>query len=202
MRFGIVALLVVGCSDEESLTAQEEEVCFNRRDGVPVCIETYEAARQDAAENAEGVASGPPRSIANVRPWTGITWEAALEACRAKGSRLCDRDEWIDACDGGIGEAEGSLYPYGETRDPSLCNVQGGGPVAGGRFTMCLSGLGTQDQAGNVWEWTGNAPSSAAARGGSFRSSQTHACLSGDRMQRFDPLQPNEEVGFRCCRTR
>lgn len=193
-------LALLACSDDPDFAVREDEVCFERRDGQRICIEVYEASRQDADAESEGTSEATPRSTADRQPWRNVTWSAALEACRAKGKRLCDRDEWIDGCDGEVGEDVGTTYPYGNERDPALCNVTGGGPAAGGASPMCVSAFGTFDQGGNVWEWTGNTRAAAAARGGSFRSSQTHDCQSGDRTQRFDPELPNVEVGFRCCR--
>lgn len=203
MRWRWTALIFLGlasCSDDPGFSVLEDEVCFERRDGVRVCIEVFEASRQDATADAEGTSTDSPRSIAGRRPWVNVTWSAAREACAAKGKRLCERDEWIDACDGGVGETEGQAYPYGETRDTAQCNVGGGGPVAGGSFAGCASPIGTLDQGGNVWEWTGNTASAAVARGGSFRSTMSHECLSGDQFRRFMPDQPDAEVGFRCCR--
>lgn len=202
MSAPMLALLVLAaCEEDPGFAVREDEVCFERRDGVRVCIDVYEASRQDATATEEGVSDEPPRSTVARRPWVNITWSAAREACRAKGKRLCERDEWIDACDGGIGESEGQIYLYGETEDTTICNVdRPEGPVEGGSFMGCRSPLGTFDQAGNVWEWTGNRAQDGVARGGSFRSSQAHRCDSGDRLLRFPIEQPNVEVGFRCCR--
>lgn len=190
----------LGCSDDPGFVVREDEVCFERRDGRRICVETYEATRQDATDADPGTSSAPPRSTAGRLPWAEISWEAARAACRAKDKRLCERDEWIDACDGGVGEAEGTRYPYGDVRDPTICNVSGAGPIPGGQAPGCASGFGVLDMGGNLWEWTGNTPAAATARGGSFRSTRTHDCFSGDATQRFDPGLPNAEVGFRCCR--
>lgn len=198
---GASALTLLACSDDPDFAVREDEVCFERRDGQRICVEVYEASRQDASGDVEGSSEAPPRSTAGRRPWTNVTWMAAREACRAKGKRLCERDEWLDACDGGVGEDVGSTYPYGDTIDPTLCNVEGGGPIAGGTRATCVSAFGAFDMAGNVWEWTGNTTSSAVARGGSFRNSVLHSCGAGDTPpQTFRIDQPNEEVGFRCCR--
>jgi formylglycine-generating enzyme required for sulfatase activity len=151
------------------------------------------------------------RSISERVPWTDITWDAARQACMAKGLRLCERDEWIDACDGAAGEEEGTVYTYGDgidpdgdgvfEPDPSRCNVGGEGKKASGSIGNCKSSFGVFDLSGNVWEWTGNTQANARARGGGWRSSQTHRCVDGDTGTAVaDPNEESPEVGFRCCR--
>jgi formylglycine-generating enzyme required for sulfatase activity len=78
------------------------------------------------------------------------------------------------------------------------CNTGSGAVEAGGARATCLSAANTQDQSGNVWEWTGNTRGAASARGGSFRSTQTHMCSS--TLMNISPDDENVEVGFRCCR--
>ncbi len=195
-----VVVALCGCTEDGGLDVREEEICFTRRDGAGICIETYEASRRDATDTSPGVSDEPPRSFASRRPWVEITWSAARDACLAKGRRLCERDEWFDACSGAVGEGNGTRYPYGAELDEAVCNVTGTEPVAGGSFAGCVSGFGAFDLAGNVWEWTGNSEAAAVARGGGFRSSVAHECRSGDDLRRFDPRQANVEVGFRCCR--
>lgn len=190
-----------GCGADEQFASRDEEVCLTRRDGAGYCIEVYEASRRDAtATDAGSDDDAGPRSLPDRLPWTDITWEAARELCRKKGRRLCDRDEWIDACDGQVGESEGLVYTYGNDLDASRCNVGGAGVSAGGSFPVCLSPGGTLDQSGNVWEWTGNSLAVAAVRGGGWRSSQTHRCVDGDSTQIFAPTETSNDLGFRCCR--
>lgn len=199
----VLALVLVPmlCAcEEDGLLIEEDEVCFVRRDGQTVCMETYEAARFDASADGEGTSLDRPISAQGVLPWTNITWSAALAACREKGKRLCNADEWLDACDGVVGESVGTVYTYGDERDPSKCNAAGGAVVATGSFPACQSLLGLFDMSGNVWEWTGNDAETARARGGSFRSSQEHRCLGGDATMRFLLEEKSGEVGFRCCR--
>ncbi|MCK6547244.1 formylglycine-generating enzyme family protein [Myxococcota bacterium] len=196
-----IAALSTGCADDSPLETPDKEVCLTRRDGQSYCIDVYEASRRDATETSAGADdASPPRSLDGRMPWTNVTWAAAKTACASKNKRLCERDEWIDACDGIVGEAEGSRYTYGDTLEPTLCNTSGAGVGATGATRTCRSVVGTFDQSGNVWEWTGTSAPVAAARGGGYRSDVVHECKSGEGVQLFDPTQPSPEVGFRCCR--
>jgi formylglycine-generating enzyme required for sulfatase activity len=200
MRRLSAILLFVACTGEPNLDVPDREVCLTGRNDHRFCIWTYEAQKKDATPSDEGLDASEARSIPERVPWTNITWDAAREACRAKSLRLCERDEWIDACDGIAGEAEGTIYTYGDDLDASRCNVSGTGKVASGSMANCMSSVEVFDLSGNVWEWTGNTLASAKARGGGWRSSQTHRCVDGDTQQLFDPSLESAEVGFRCCR--
>lgn len=199
------ALPLAGCSeDPPQLGTPDEEVCLVRRNSqTEFCIDTYEAARKDATETDPGVdeASGPV-SLPDRLPWVNVTWAGARDACQKKGKRLCERDEWLDACDGATGEDEGTIFTYGNEIVEGRCNTDGGGVQAGGARADCKSAVETYDQSGNVREWTGNVIAAAAARGGSFRSSLTHECKSGDTTGTTEPNTPSPETGFRCCRDR
>ncbi len=202
-RVALAMILVFLACDEEppQFDIPDEEVCLTNRAGNGYCIDKYEAARLDSDSQMAGTdeVSGPV-SLAQRRPWVGITWAGAKARCESKGKRLCNRDEWIDACDGAVGEADGVRFTYGDALDRMICNTDGQGIEAGGTRGNCTSSTGTFDQSGNIWEWTGNNEPVAAARGGSFRSSLTHECTSGDTSQVFNPTSMDDEVGFRCCR--
>jgi formylglycine-generating enzyme required for sulfatase activity len=175
-------------------------VCLVRKDGVPFCIDQYEASHSDATFTHEG-ASTKPISFPGVLPWNNISWMGALTACQAAKKRLCEGDEWIQACQGD----KGTTYTYGNVRTSTTCNVSAfGHPVATGTIASCHSTIagsaGTYDQSGNVAEWTGNTVDTASARGGSYRSSQTHACT--DESIAIAPTTVSDEIGFRCCENR
>jgi formylglycine-generating enzyme required for sulfatase activity len=171
-------------------------VCLVRKDGVPFCIDQYEAAHRDATKTSVGSA---PKAISfpYVLPWNNVSWMGALAACQAAHKRLCEGDEWIQACQG----PRGYVYTYGSTLSKTKCNVmKAGHPIGTGTSTACVSGFNTYDQSGNVAEWTGNTVDTASARGGSYRSSQTHACT--DESVAISPDTVSDEIGFRCCETR
>ncbi len=47
-----------------------------------------------------------------------ISGDQAAAACAMSGKRLCSRDEWELACMG----PDGTTYPYGDVREPGVCN--------------------------------------------------------------------------------
>lgn len=206
-RLSFALVLAVGCSDEPpDLGLPDKEVCLMDRFGGEYCIDVFEAARRDSTSASPGTdETSDPVSLEARLPWVDITWEGARQKCAAKGKRLCEREEWIDACDGVVG-AGGTMFAYGDVVDATRCNTDGPPAEAGGSRTNCKASTNTFDQSGNVWEWTGNTLADAVARGGSFRNSQTHQCLSPEMPVVTEPARADGgrsvEVGFRCCRDR
>lgn len=178
---------------------------------VPVCgycIDVYEASRQDATKCSDdgcnscaspaGVDDSIATSRADVCPWTRMTRETASTACRAAGKRLCNHEEWIDACVG----PDDTEYPYGDTYEPETCNgidTYGRGNqkmLPTGLFPNCINEYGVHDISGNVWEIDDDVP--GWVHGGAYNcidSQSLHLCRYNQNFG-TDPL-PN--VGFRCC---
>jgi eukaryotic-like serine/threonine-protein kinase len=204
-RLLLLALFASACGDDPpNIGTPDKEVCLLRRDNsTQYCIELYEAARKDSTATDPGIdETSASVSQPGRMPWASVTWLGARDACQRKGKRLCERDEWIDACDGQVGEPEGTVFTYGNERVDGRCNTSGGGAQATGSKSDCKSSAGTFDQSGNLREWTGNVLGAAAARGGSWTSSMTHDCKNGDTQQIVPPEETSAEAGFRCCRDR
>jgi formylglycine-generating enzyme required for sulfatase activity len=87
--------------------------------GLRVCLDRYEASHEDATATTVGTAP-VAASRAGVLPWVqgGLPLETARAACAAADKRLCRLDEWFGACTG----ARGTVYSYGDTYDPAICN--------------------------------------------------------------------------------
>lgn len=99
--------------------------------------------------------SAPGESL----PKGDVSWNDAKKTCESQGKRLCQEKEWTFACEG----EEMRPYPYGFTRDPSLCNFEKDKLVEGKSLRdqrvskeenpMCLSPFGVHNMVGNIDEW-------------------------------------------------
>lgn len=175
------------------------------------CIDRYEASRPDATGAVAGADDSRAVSHAGVLPWTGVTIDEALEACRGPvGSprvrkRLCKQTELEFACAG----VNMDTYPYGSTYDGQACNtVDAGrasaaptGPTAtegDADFAMCFATRNETeifDLSGNVAEF---AIQNNMARlfGGSYLDAAVNAtCTSSESNQ----VRYGSHIGFRCC---
>jgi len=127
---------------------------------------------QYEAKNVGGVAT----SQALVTPWATITQTAAITACTSAGGHLITNNEWmtiarnveqVDANWSGGTVDSGGLFRGNVGLDDAL-GYNGSDPEYGtGRnakasFTLS-NGQVIWDLAGNVWEWTNNTISCAAA---------------------------------------
>jgi sulfatase modifying factor 1 len=160
----------------------------------------------------------PNRKGANPIIFANFHESAAL--CEKQGKRLCTEEEWTFACEG----EEATPYPYGYTRSPDTCAIDGrwrafneralqprdgeaamieldrlwqGGPS--GSRPGCKSVFGVYDLTGNVDEWTrsvreGERPS--ILKGGYWGPVRTR-CRPSTRSH--DESHVFYQQGFRCC---
>ncbi len=171
-------------------------------DMVPVsdlfCLDRYAASRADATEDSPGTSAAAPRSVPGVLPWeVGDDNATAAKACDAAGKRLCTPFEWELACRGPVG----TLYGYGGTYDPKVCNGLDTFGAAGvkllptGVLAGCTNGWGAFDLNGNLWEHVAEGDGSAV-RGGAYN------CLDSMSLHRCDYIPRTwtpSALGFRCC---
>jgi formylglycine-generating enzyme required for sulfatase activity len=156
-------------------------------------VREFLGRRAGPAHEAEALADHPA---------TGLTRGDAEAFCAWTADRL-DRvvrlptgDEWEAAARG----LDGRPYPWGEAFDPERCACAEAGwgwtvpvdahPAGAGPF-------GTEQQAGNVWEWVSDrdADGWGAVRGGSYLD--TGWGLRASRVQPADPERPTNTTGFR-----
>ena len=113
-------------------------------------------------------------------PKHGVSLAQARAACSARGLRLCNAKEWLRSC--------GSLFPYGRTFKPDLCNTGATGVLKAGQKKGCRSRWGVYDLSGNVSEWVDE----GVAMGGTAKAVEGHATCPA--RSGGGPL-----TGFRCC---
>lgn len=167
-------------------------------------IDTFEASVHG------GVAESARREI----PALHVSWFEAKAACERAGRRMCREEEWVSACQGARaiddnhnGEfaddmIEGTAYPYGDLHEPNRCwdgrvgdNFR---PVYTGELPGCVTAAGVYDLTGNVEEWVGETPETAALLGGAWDTSDDHArCYR--RNDTFGAGYSSPRTGFRCC---
>ena len=175
------------------------------------CIDAFEASRPDATSTSTGSDESMAVSVGGVTPWKVYSLEEAEAACQAAGKRLCEPEEWYQACTG----PEEYTYTYGDTYVADACNgidthcecddgehyegcySECGGAyymVATGSMSDCTNGYGVYDMSGNLWEYVAGAADDEV-RGGAYNcgdSAATHQCG-------FELTWTPSARGFRCC---
>lgn len=150
-----------------------------------------------------------PRGKA-LHPVVGVTWQDALDYAAWARKRLPSEAEWEWAARG----AEGWLFPWGNTIDPSRANSgkpDKGGTMVVGSFSTGASPQGIMDLVGNVREWTADlygpyrephAPPAQgtriAVRGSSWR---TYNDVVTAR-ESVEAASQADDLGFRCVRNK
>ncbi len=161
-------------------------------------------------------------SVAKAIPQGYINANQAEAACQRSGKRLCTDNEWLRACRG----SSDTLYPYGNTRQPGVCNdarsrhpaieyfgtdagwiwheldnacinQQADTVVTGDSHPGCITDEGVHHMMGNMHEWISD--SGGIFRGG-FYADTRH---NGDGCE-YDTEAHNRShwdysTGFRCC---
>jgi hypothetical protein len=148
----------------------------------------------------------------------------AGDACAAAGKRLCTDAEWLRACRG----PGNTTYPYGNTRQPGVCNdarsvhpaVEYYGTTASwiyskiqnpclnqlpasldltGSNAGCLTAEGAYDMMGNLHEWT--ADPAGTFRGGYYVDTVINGAGCLYVTTAHNTLHWDYSTGFRCCAT-
>ena len=152
-------------------------------------------------------------------PVTDVSWDDAIAYCKWAGGSLPTEAQWEKSARG-----PGALiYPWGDSWDESKCrHVKNRGseetaPVYG--FPAGVSGYGTYQQSGNVWEWCSDwygenyykqsesshnpagptGGSSRVLRGGSWRI-DVASYFRGAYRRRYGPGRRDGRLGFRLVR--
>ena len=167
-----------------------------------VCLSPEREQKRFCIDREEHVRPG------DALPLVNQSWTSASRVCASQGKRVCAESEWNFACEG----EEMRPYPYGFTRDATICNIDQmhlGKPQSGLRdlraptsaYPECLSPFGVHDMSGNAEEWAtldhGKAPDRSVMKGAWW--------LPGKNNCRAATLGHGEtyggpQVGVRCCK--
>ncbi len=197
-----------------------------------LCIDRYEAALVEVFDDGTQRSWSPffnpgtrrvrAVSIAGAIPQGYITGDQAEAACERSGKRLCTDSEWLRACQG----PAGTTFPYGNTRQPGVCNdaravhpaIEYFGTSAAwiwshlgnacisqqpdtvdpaGANPGCVSADGVYDMMGNLHEWT--ADPDGTFRGGFYVDTERNGpgCLY--QTTAHNRQHWDYSTGFRCC---
>ncbi len=170
-------------------------------------------------------ASMMAKSAAGAVPQGYIEQVQADDACYAAGKRLCTDTEWLRACEG----PGGDTYPYGDVREPGVCNDARdqhpaveyfgtsdswiyseldhpclnqleNGLATSGEYDGCETAEGAFDMMGNLHEWT--ADPNGTFRGGFYVDTELNGpgCLYATTAHNI--YHWDYSTGFRCCADR
>jgi formylglycine-generating enzyme required for sulfatase activity len=135
-------------------------------------------------------------------PVTELSFDDAAAFCHwaaaelGRPVRLPTGDEWEAAARG----RDGRTWPWGDVFDPERCACAESGwgwTVPVDAHPTGAGPCGTEQQAGNVWEWVSDrgADGWGVVRGGSYLD--TGWGLRTSRVQPADPERPTNTTGFR-----
>lgn len=196
------------------------------------CIDRFEAALVEVAGSTTkpwspyvnpGTHNVRAVSLRAAVPQGYISQVQAGAACAAAGKRLCTDSEWLRACQG----PSTTTYPYGNTRQPGVCNdaraqhpaielygtsdswiyshldspcinQEANGLAATGSHAGCITAEGAFDMMGNLHEWT--ADPAGTFRGGYYVDTviNGNGCLYATTAH--DASYWDYSTGFRCCK--
>ena len=192
------------------------------------CVDRFEAALVHPDGSAwspyvhPGTAAVRAVSLRGAVPQAYISQVEASAACAAAGKRLCSDAEWLRACQG----PAMTTYPYGNTREPGVCNdaramhpaielygtsdswiyshldspclnQEANGLQHTGALAGCITSEGAFDMMGNLHEWT--ADPAGTFRGGYYVDTvlNGNGCLYATTAH--DVSYWDYSTGFRCC---
>jgi formylglycine-generating enzyme required for sulfatase activity len=177
----------------EERTRELEALLIGRWPVVNADVRAFLGPRAALAHEAEALTDHPATGLTRADAEAFCGW---LSSRLGRLVRLPTGDEWEAAARG----LDRRPYPWGETFDPERCACAESGwgwtvpvdahPAGAGPF-------GTEQQAGNVWEWVSDrgADGWGVVRGGSYLD--TAWGLRASRVQPADPDRPTNTTGFR-----
>jgi hypothetical protein len=188
------------------------------------CVDRFEASLEGTSPYHHPTGNPRAVSLRGAVPQAYISQTQAAAACAAAGKRLCTDAEWLRACQG----PSTTTYPYGNTREPGVCNdarsqhpavelygtndswifshldspclnQEADGLALTGAHAGCVTAEGAFDMMGNLHEWT-------ADPAGTFRGGYDvdtvingNGCLYATTAH--DVSYWDYSTGFRCCAT-